>query len=290
MSKTALVTGMDSSAIAVGICESLLRSSFKVFATSEGKYDAGKEEREQFDGAHTEFTPVSFESVDFTSEASIAELISRLESEIFDVIVNCAGTIAFADDGSLRDESADFSFKEFNRVLQYNVTSIAAVCLGLKESVKPGGVIINVTSVAGQEGAFATISYNASKAAVDNLTKSLANVLGPSKGIRVNGIAPGWIPPNAGAAAGGVVALGNALTPSQVIGTPDDVAKAVAFLIDAPFQNGSILRVDGGVSASYLPYMMESLELQGFPVSDAIDSLATLVRTAKEDMSKPRPS
>ncbi|MGW4411994.1 SDR family NAD(P)-dependent oxidoreductase [Nonomuraea sp. NPDC004702] len=290
MSRTALVTGMGSSAIAVGICESLLRSSFKVFATTEGKYEAGGEEREQFDAAHNEFTRVSFESVDFASETSIAELISRLESEVFDVIVNCASTIAFTDNGSLRNESTDFSFTEFNRVLQYNVTSIAAICLGLKEHVRPGGVIVNVTSVAGQEGAFATISYNASKAAVDNLTKSLANSLGSSTGIRVNGIAPGWIPPNTEAAAGGIVSLGNALTPSRATGTPDDVAKAVAFLIDAPFQNGSILRVDGGVSASYLPYMVESLELQGFPAEDTINSLTTLIRGARENMSRPKSS
>ncbi len=117
---------------------------------------------------------------------------------------------------------------------------MAAICIGLKDHIKSGGVIINVTSSAAQEGAFAAISYSASKAAVNSLTKSLANTLGPSRGVRVNSIAPGWIPPSSDVVEEGVMALANALTPSLVAGRPSDVVAAVHYLIAAPFQNGSV--------------------------------------------------
>jgi NAD(P)-dependent dehydrogenase (short-subunit alcohol dehydrogenase family) len=286
MAKTAFISGMDGSAIAVGIADSLLESGYEIVATSEGKYDAGEEARQEFDRTHERFPSVQFEKADFSSEEGVENLITRLCARTFDVVINCASTIALTEDGGLRDESVAFSFSEFGRVMQYNVTALAAVCFGLRNNINKGGSVINVTSGAAQEGAFATFAYNASKAAVDNLTKSFANTLGPSKGIRVNSIAPGWVPPNPDAAGQGIIALGNALTPSQVMGTPGDVAKAVQFLIDAPFQNGSVLPVDGGISSSYLPYLLESLELQGLPVNQVIDDLVQLVGKAKSDMAK----
>jgi NAD(P)-dependent dehydrogenase (short-subunit alcohol dehydrogenase family) len=203
------------------------------------------------------------------------------------VVINCASILATKSDGGLRNEFVEFDYSEFNRVMQYNVTAVAAICIGLKDHINPGGVIINVTSSAAQEGAFATISYNASKAAVNNLTKSLANTLGPSRGIRVNSIAPGWIPPSSDVAEEGVVALANTLTPSLATGSPDDVVAAVRYLIGASFQNGSIVTVDGGITSSYLAYMLEALQLQGSPTDETIRSLVSLIGQGKRDL---RPS
>lgn len=287
MSKTALVTGLDANVIARSICASLLESGYEVIATSEGRYEAGKEDRVQFDADYAKFPPVTFESVDFSSKQSVSALISRLSNRTYDVIVNCGATLATTSDGGLRNESIEFDYSEFNRVLQYNVTAVAAICIGLKDHIKSGGVIINVTSSAAQEGGFATISYNASKAAVNSLTKSFANAFGVSEGVRVNSIAPGWIPPSSDAAEEGVVALANALTPSLVTGTPSDIVAAVHYLIDAPFQNGSILAVDGGITSSYLTYMLESLQLQGMPVDETIKSLVSLIGQAKRDLRAP---
>lgn len=283
MSKIALVTGMDTNVIARSICASLLEAGYEVVATSDGRFEAGEQDRAQFDAANAEFPPVTFETVDFCSEGSLAGLMSRLSTRTYDVVVNCGTTLATTPDGSLRNEYLEFDYSEFSRVLQYNLTAVAAICIGLKDHIKSGGVIINVTSSAAQEGAFATISYNASKAAVDSLTRSLANTLGPSRGVRVNSIAPGWIPPSAEAAEGGVVALANALTPSLVAGRPEDVVAAVHYLIAAPFQNGSVLTVDGGITSSYLVYMLEALQLQGSPVDETIQSLAALISQAKRE-------
>ncbi len=282
--KTALVTGIDTNTIARGICVSLLESGYEVIATSEGQYQTGTKERIQFDDANAELPPVTFELGDLSSEEGLSALISRLSSRTYDVLVNCGATLASTPSGSLRNEFHEFDFSEFNRVLQYNVTAVAAICIGLKAHIKPGGAIINLTSSAAQEGAFATISYNASKAAVDSLTRSLANGLGPSKGIRVNSIAPGWIPPSSDVAEEGIVALANALTPSLVAGRPEDVVAAVHYLIGAPFQNGSVLAVDGGITSSYLAYMLEALQLQGISMDDTIQSLVSLITQSKRKL------
>jgi NAD(P)-dependent dehydrogenase (short-subunit alcohol dehydrogenase family) len=284
MNKTALVTGMDTSVIARSICASLLKSDYEVVATLESRYEAGKKDWAQFDATYAEFLPVIFEAVNFCSEESLSALISRLSNRTYDVVVNCASALATASDGSLRNEFVEFDYSEFSRVLQYNVTAVATICIGLKEHIKTGGVIINVTSSAAQEGAFATISYNASKAAVNSLTKSLANTLGPSKGVRVNSISPGWIPPSGDVTDEGVMALANALTPSLVAGRPDDVVAAVHYLIDAPFQNGSVLAIDGGITSSYLVYMIESLQLRGMPMDETIKFLTSLISQRKRDL------
>ncbi|PKV80604.1 glucose 1-dehydrogenase [Nocardia fluminea] len=97
-----------------------------------------------------------------------------------------------------------------------------------------------------------TALYSASKAAVHNLTRSLAAELAPRR-IRVNSISPGYIDTPAfraelsGTAQQGVAAL----SPAGRVGTAEDVAAAVAFLAssDAAFVNGHDLRVDGGLTA-----------------------------------------
>lgn len=284
MNKTALITGIDDNAIAKSICVSLLESGYEVVAASEGMYQVGAPDRKQFDADYAKFPAVAFESVDFCSEESLSALVARLSSRDFDVVVNCGAALATKPDGKLRNELAEFDHAEFSRVLQYNVTAVAAICIGLRQRIKPGGAIINITSSAAQEGAFATISYNASKAAVNSLTQSLANTLGPSRGIRVNSIAPGWIPPSSDVADDGVVALANALTPSLVPGKPSDIVSAVHYLIATPFQNGAVLTIDGGLSSSYLVYMLESLQLQGTPMDATIKALVSLIGEQKDHL------
>ena len=110
------------------------------------------------------------------------------------------------------------------------------------------GNIINVTSIWGLHGASCEVAYAATKAALVGLTKSLAAELAPS-GIRVNAVAPGSIETDM------VRMLGPETrdllieeTPLGRLGTPEDIAHAVAFLASekASFLTGQILTADGG--------------------------------------------
>lgn len=112
---------------------------------------------------------------------------------------------------------------------------------------KAGG-IVNISSIWGLRGASCEVAYAASKAAVIGLTRSLAMELAPSH-IRVNCVAPGVIETDMVKGLGEeTVASLVDQTPVGRLGTPEDVARAVAFLLreDADFITGQVLTVDGG--------------------------------------------
>ena len=107
------------------------------------------------------------------------------------------------------------------------------------------GCIINISSVSGLMGNIGQSNYAASKAGLIGLTKSIAKELAP-KNIRCNAIAPGFIATD--------------MTKSQAehplvqqiplgrMGTPEDVADAVCYLVTAKYVTGEVLRVDGGIA------------------------------------------
>jgi NAD(P)-dependent dehydrogenase (short-subunit alcohol dehydrogenase family) len=282
MNKRALVTGIDTNVMARDISLSLLEQGFNIVAVMGGDPENRETELTLFKEQYPFLSGLTLEVVDYYSEASIQNLINGLSNDKFDTLIFCATTLAALPGGGLRNESVDFDYTEFNRVMQYNVSAVAAICYGLKDNIHKGGSIINISTSAAQEGAFATISYNASKAALENLTKSLASTLGIAKGIRANVIAPGWIPPSEDVAAGSVVALANALTPSLVNGKPQDVVAAVHYLINSSFHNGAVFNLDGGITSSYLPYMLESLQLQGKLPDDTMERITTLISGSKD--------
>ena len=111
---------------------------------------------------------------------------------------------------------------------------------------KQKGCVITVSSMWGQVGASCEAAYSATKGAVIALTKALAQELGPS-GIRVNCVAPGVILTDMCAcySEDDLQALADE-TPLGRNGQPEDVAKAIAFLLDAEFITGHVLNVDGG--------------------------------------------
>lgn len=113
---------------------------------------------------------------------------------------------------------------------------------------RQSGAIVNISSMWGLRGASCEVGYSATKAAVIGLTRSLAMELAPS-GIRVNCVAPGVIHTDM------VEKLGQETmealkeqTPIGRLGTPEDIAQAVAFLAseNASFITGQVLTADGG--------------------------------------------
>jgi NAD(P)-dependent dehydrogenase (short-subunit alcohol dehydrogenase family) len=112
--------------------------------------------------------------------------------------------------------------------------------------MKPGGAIVNVSSIHAEETTPLVASYAAAKAALLSLTRSAA-LEGKPKGIRVNAILPGavdtpmlWHNPN--------VESGAEKVDPAFVGKPGDVAATIAYLAsdDAAFVQGAMVRVDGG--------------------------------------------
>ena len=280
MKKIALVTGFDNSVIARETIVLLTKKNYYVFAT----YEEDKVDRMAFVSENAIADSISFEQINYNSSESIKRLIERLRDKRIDAIVNCYATLAETAGTELRHEFFDFDFEEFGRVLNSNITVITSICIGLKDKMVSGGCIVNITSSAAEEGGFATISYNASKAALKNLSKSLANNFGPYNGVRVNCVAPGWIPQSKDVVAGNVVELANKLTPLNSYGNPQDVAHAVISLIENPYANNVSYGVDGGITSSYLMYLLESSDLSGNDTNELMKALIKLVGMAKESV------
>ena len=106
-----------------------------------------------------------------------------------DILVNNAGTTRFIDFPDLEAVQDE----DWDRILAVNLKGPFQMARAAREALADGegGVIVNTASIAGMVGAGSSIPYCASKAAVINLTLSLARTLGPK--IRVNAVAPGFI-------------------------------------------------------------------------------------------------
>ncbi|MCA1833242.1 MAG: SDR family NAD(P)-dependent oxidoreductase [Actinomycetota bacterium] len=168
---------------------------------------------------------------------AVGEFCDRVGGEFgrVDVLVNNAG-------GGFHAAFMDVNEKGQDALVRENFTSVTRFIRGVVPLMSAsGGSIINITSIEAHRAAPGYAIYAAMKAAVDNLTKSLALELG-SKNIRVNCVAPDVIPTP------GVGDLGDPRTPLPVRGHPDDVAGAVVFLASdlSRFVTGTTLHVDGG--------------------------------------------
>ena len=184
--------------------------------------------------------------MDLSRSESIVDGISKATKEFgrVEVLVNNAG---ITKDGlAVRMRQADWDI-----VLQTNLTGAFFAI----QQVLPGmmrerwGRIVNISSVVGEMGNSGQANYVASKAGLIGLTKSLAQEMG-SRNITVNAVAPGFIETD----------MTHALTPElkqkmldqtplKRMGTPDDIANAVKFLVsdEASFITGHVLDVNGGI-------------------------------------------
>ena len=166
-----------------------------------------------------------------------------------DVLVNCAGTTDFIPFPDLENVSTE----TWDRLFRVNVTGAFQCARAVVEPMRRigGGMIVNVSSVAAQLGQGSSIPYCCSKAALDNLTVSLARTLAPE--IRVNGIAPGfiagrWTQAGLGDRYETVVQAWEKSLPLKRVCQPEDVADAIVSLITGSrLVTGQTLTVDGGM-------------------------------------------
>ena len=107
------------------------------------------------------------------------------------------------------------------------------------------GCIINISSVSGLMGNAGQSNYSASKAGLIGLTKAIAKEYA-AKGIRCNAVAPGFIRTDMTASQDEDTLVD--MIPLGRMGEADEVADAVAYLINARYVTGEVLRVDGGIA------------------------------------------
>ncbi len=240
--KVCVVTG-GASGIGLATVKAFLRKKAKVILSDVNR-DAGNE---VVDSLKSKGNAVDFVYADVSKEEDVKHLIKKaitLYGRI-DVMINNAGI------GGLMDTHT-MSYQEYHNIIAINQDG---VFFGSKHAISEmlhtgGGVVINTASILGVVGQANAFAYNASKGAVNILTKSLALEYA-DKNIRVNSVNPGYVE----SALVNKEALGEfydglvAKHPVGRLGVPDEIAHAIVFLCENEFVTGHNLLVDGGYTA-----------------------------------------
>jgi NAD(P)-dependent dehydrogenase (short-subunit alcohol dehydrogenase family) len=243
--KLSLVTG-GAGGIGIEICKSLLDAGSKVIIAD---IDSKKSKKllKKIKNKNIEYY-----KLDSTSEKNIKSLSRFILKKYkrLDVLVNCVG-ICF------NKEAEKVKKKEWDKVINININSMFYVCkeFGKIFIKQKKGTIVNIGSNSGLivDKPQPQASYNASKAAVHQLTKSLACEWSKYN-IRVNAIAPGYV-------ATEMTLLGRKkphwfkywieMTPMKRLAEPSEIASVALFLASesSSYCTGSIISVDGGYTS-----------------------------------------
>ncbi len=240
--KIAIVTG-GTRGIGLGIAECLADAGARVVAASRS------EPGEPFGEG------ISWQLCNVADAMDADELLSGVMGEFgrLDILVNNAGI-------QIEKTVEDMSDDDYNELMDINARGVFVMCRGAVPRMRKsgGGAIINIGSVSGNQADASMALYNASKAFVHGLTRSVAVDHGVD-GIRCNAISPGWIATGMvddafALSANPDAAKTDALARHAVgrLGTPRDIGKLAVFLVsdDAAFITGQCFVADGGLTAA----------------------------------------
>ena len=239
--KVALVTGA-AYGIGFAIAEAYALAGAKIAFNCRGQ--------EHLDQALADYKAKGIEAkgyiCDVTDEEQVKAMVADIEKELgtIDILVNNAG---ITRDGLLMRMKEE----DWDAVLTTNLKGVfnctkAAVKYMMKQKA---GRIVSISSVVGLMGNAGQANYAAAKAGVLGFTKAVAKEVA-ARGITVNAIAPGFIQTDMTAVLSEKVVEGMLNTiPLHKLGDPEDIAKAVVFLVsdDAKYITGQTLHVDGGM-------------------------------------------
>ena len=195
---------------------------------------------------------ILWETVDVAERAQVDALTDRVVAAFgeLDVLVNNAGV-------QIEKTIVETSDDDWDLLMGVNVRGVFMLCRALIPVMYDGGSIINIGSISASSADPGLALYNASKAFVQGLTRSIAVDHGPA--IRCNAIAPGWIMTDMADAAFAVAqnpaaAEQDALHrhPAGRLGKPADIAALATWLAsdEAAFATGQVFTLDGGMTAA----------------------------------------
>src|ERR1700747_1100 len=183
-----------------------------------------------------------------SNKAEVERLFAEAEKAFgkIDILINNAGVYEFTPLGEVTEQ-------QFHKMFDTNVLGmLLATQEALKHFNADGGSIINIGSLASSLTPPTAVVYNATKGAVDAITRTLAKELGPRK-IRVNSINPGMVVTE-GAVAGGYTEgdmrkMFESQTPLGRVGETEDIAPAAVFFAsdDSKWITGETLLIAGGL-------------------------------------------
>jgi 3-oxoacyl-[acyl-carrier protein] reductase len=246
----ALVTGA-ATGIGRSAAVALAKNGYDVVVNYSRSEDAAKITAQQAEAAGAR---TLLYRCDVSDDAGVRAMVAATEEEFgrLDVLINNAGTTVDVEPKNFEEMTVE----GWNRVFAVNVLGLFLVTRAATPLLKksPNGCVVNTCSIAGLRPSAQPLPYAASKAAVANLTKTLANALGPE--IRVNAVAPGWIEGEwmkrtLADNYEGLMARRAKFTPLKRCCTEDDVADSMLSLIlHNRFVTGEIVIIDGGFSST----------------------------------------
>ena len=251
---TAVVTGA-AQGLGLGIAEELAREGAAV-TIADLQLEKARAEAERLRGLELKVEAARLDITDSRGVSDLFEKVAASEQGRLDVVVNNAGL------GQNVAAIVELSDDEWSRVIQVNLTGTFYCCRAAARIMErqESGAIVNVASINGQVPAALVAAYNAAKAGVISLTKTLALELAPY-GVRANAVSPGPVYTEFNQKVMAQRCRSLKLTEEQMIervrssiplgrwGEPVDIARAVVFLCSpaASWITGEVLRVSGGL-------------------------------------------
>ena len=238
-SPVALVTG-STSGIGEAVVRRLAAEGHRVVVNSVTSVDAGAKLVAELgdDVAHYIQGDIAIED---DARRLVDDTVARFGR--LDVLVNNAGTTQVIPHGDLETATPEV----FRRLYDVNVIGAWQLTVAAMPHLRAtgAGCVVNVSSLAGVRPTGSSIPYAVSKAALNHLTRLLANVVGPE--VRVNAVAPGLVDTPWTADWDDVRAVVHAMTPLKASAQPDDVAELVLTLVRSRYVTGEVWVVDGGL-------------------------------------------